>query len=64
MLTTEELKLRDQFAMAALPQIMAAVQYTESKWLDIYKGGNNLAQLLASQSYLMADAMMKAREGK
>ena len=49
---TKELTLRDQFAMAALTGLLAALEY------------DTPADRIAEQSYAAADAMLEARKEK
>jgi len=64
MRTPEENKLRDEFARHALVAI-APLVWEQS---DLYATEADLMRMVAESSYLMADAMMKARnlqtEGK
>lgn len=58
---SQDITLRDQFAMAALPALIGESTYDH--WKDAH-GKNHYApqyELIAKQSYAMADAMLKAR---
>jgi hypothetical protein len=57
--------LRDQFAIAALPETMRHVRADDDGWWGIedvaWCDGLSAADLIAEQCYLMADAMLAKR---
>lgn len=54
--------LRDQFAMAALHNVMLNIIHSEDELIDL--PAKEFASNVAKASYIIADAMLKAREEK
>ena len=57
------MSLRDWFAGMAMPEIIAAVS-REEYTLDAAPDGATTAQAIAIDAYVLADAMIYARENK
>lgn len=55
--------LRDQFAMSAVQGLLASENEAYDEWNPTYwRAGEFLVDKLAKDAYLVADAMMRARE--